>query len=176
VFYFFVSHLQDLSVELTLKQKISTPEGPYVPTGGISQADGLALIKKLDAGLEVIAELSTEMAVSTTYNVIAQTKGGDQNNVIHIGGHSDSVAAGPGINDNGCKHTVISIGIGYYIWLKKRNTPLLCAFGGWDVRLRHTGYHLYLLIFRLKLKTDLNCYSWHHFHSRGCDSTYEIFR
>lgn len=28
------------------------------------------------------------------YNVIAQTIGGDQNNVLHICGHSDSVAAG----------------------------------------------------------------------------------
>lgn len=47
-------------------QRLSTPEGPYVPTGGISQADGLALIEKLDAGIEVIADLSTEMSVKTT--------------------------------------------------------------------------------------------------------------
>jgi carboxypeptidase Q len=33
--------------------------------------------------------------------VIAQTKGGDQDNVLAIGSHTDSVAAGPGINDNG---------------------------------------------------------------------------
>ena len=47
-------------------QRLSTPEGPYVPTGGISQADGLALIEKLDAGINVIADLSTEMSVKTT--------------------------------------------------------------------------------------------------------------
>ncbi|KAG8161227.1 hypothetical protein KVR01_009491 [Diaporthe batatas] len=34
------------------------------------------------------------------YNVIAQTKGGDPNNVLQLGAHMDSVAAGPGINDN----------------------------------------------------------------------------
>lgn len=33
--------------------------------------------------------------------MIAQTKTGDPENVIHVGAHSDSVAAGPGINDNG---------------------------------------------------------------------------
>ncbi|KAL5354477.1 hypothetical protein ACLOAV_000566 [Pseudogymnoascus australis] len=82
-------------------QRISTPEGPYVPTGGISQADGLALLARLNAGEEVVADLSTTTKVTTTYNVIAQTIGGDQNNVLHICGHSDSVAAGPGINDNG---------------------------------------------------------------------------
>lgn len=33
--------------------------------------------------------------------MIAQTKGGDQNNVVALGAHTDSVGAGPGINDNG---------------------------------------------------------------------------
>ena len=54
----------------------------------------------------------------TNYNVIAETKGGDKNNVLMIGGHTDSVFAGqvtlilnikvlllmiirPGINDDG---------------------------------------------------------------------------
>ena len=35
------------------------------------------------------------------YNVLAQTKGGDQNSVVMLGAHSDSVDAGPGINDDG---------------------------------------------------------------------------
>ncbi|TVY21126.1 Leucine aminopeptidase 2 [Lachnellula arida] len=78
----------------------------YVPnlgceTGGISMADGEALVARVQAGETVIADLATEMAVSTTYNVIAETIGGDHENVIHMSGHSDSVAAGPGINDNG---------------------------------------------------------------------------
>lgn len=45
--------------------------------------------------------MTSEAAVKTTYNVIAETKGGDHENVIHVSGHSDSVTAGPGINDNG---------------------------------------------------------------------------
>ncbi|MGG6495044.1 UNVERIFIED_CONTAM: M28 family peptidase, partial [Bacteroidetes bacterium 56_B9] len=36
-----------------------------------------------------------------TYNLIAQTKRGDPDNVLVVGAHSDSVFAGPGINDNG---------------------------------------------------------------------------
>jgi len=36
-----------------------------------------------------------------TTNVIAQTKGGDPDNCVMLGGHSDSVAEGPGINDDG---------------------------------------------------------------------------
>ncbi|RAL60629.1 hypothetical protein DID88_009947 [Monilinia fructigena] len=39
-------------------------------------------------------------AINTT-NIIAQTRGGDQDNCVMLGGHSDSVAEGPGINDDG---------------------------------------------------------------------------
>ncbi|KAG8680962.1 Leucyl aminopeptidase yscIV, partial [Ceratobasidium sp. 395] len=34
-------------------------------------------------------------------NIIAQTFWGNQSNVIHVGGHLDSVPAGPGVNDDG---------------------------------------------------------------------------
>jgi hypothetical protein len=36
-----------------------------------------------------------------TENVIAETPGGEQDRVVMAGGHLDSVAGGPGINDNG---------------------------------------------------------------------------
>ncbi|KAK2601352.1 hypothetical protein N8I77_010807 [Diaporthe amygdali] len=35
-----------------------------------------------------------------TYNIIAQTRDGDPYNVLQLGAHMDSVAEGPGINDN----------------------------------------------------------------------------
>jgi aminopeptidase Y len=37
----------------------------------------------------------------TVNNVLAETPGGDPNNVIMVGAHLDSVQEGPGINDNG---------------------------------------------------------------------------
>ena len=36
-----------------------------------------------------------------TENVIAETAAGDPNRTVVVGAHLDSVAAGPGINDNG---------------------------------------------------------------------------
>ena len=39
--------------------------------------------------------------LKTTYNVLAETPGGDADNVVMAGAHLDSVGAGPGINDNG---------------------------------------------------------------------------
>lgn len=38
---------------------------------------------------------------ATTYNVLAESVGGDSNNVVMVGAHLDSVDDGPGINDNG---------------------------------------------------------------------------
>lgn len=82
-------------------QRIPTKDNDYVPTAGISQGAGQGFVTLLDLGIAVNVTLSTTSKDITTYNIIAQTIGGDQNNVIHVGGHSDSVSAGPGINDNG---------------------------------------------------------------------------
>ncbi|KAH9215505.1 putative leucine aminopeptidase 2 [Leptodontidium sp. 2 PMI_412] len=82
-------------------QILPTDGGPYVPTAGITQAEGLALVARLAAGEAVVAEFTTVTNDIVTNNVIAETIEGDHDNVIHISGHSDSVAAGPGINDNG---------------------------------------------------------------------------
>lgn len=57
----------------------------------------------INSGVTVIGNLVVDAVVETRYtaNVIATTKGGDQNNVVFSGGHTDSVLAGPGINDDG---------------------------------------------------------------------------
>jgi Zn-dependent M28 family amino/carboxypeptidase len=52
-------------------------------------------------GLIMRLKTDTFRGIATTYNVFAETKGGDPNNVIMVGAHLDSVNAGPGINDNG---------------------------------------------------------------------------
>ncbi|KAL4876391.1 hypothetical protein BJY04DRAFT_143401 [Aspergillus karnatakaensis] len=76
--------------------------GPYAPILGISLEDGEALIAATEAGpLTVDLVIDARSENRTTHNVIAQTKGGDPDNVISLGGHSDSVNAGPGVNDDG---------------------------------------------------------------------------
>jgi Zn-dependent M28 family amino/carboxypeptidase len=74
---------------------------PFVPTVGITQGQGEALLAQIQAGVNINIALSSKANLTTTYNVIAETKEGDHDNVIHVSGHSDSVTAGPGINDNG---------------------------------------------------------------------------
>ncbi|KAE8351315.1 putative leucine aminopeptidase 2 [Aspergillus coremiiformis] len=77
-------------------------KGSYSATVGISLADGQKLISLAEAGsVSVDLWVNSHQENRTTYNVIAQTKGGDPNNVVTLGGHTDSVEAGPGINDDG---------------------------------------------------------------------------
>ncbi|KAM3424993.1 Peptide hydrolase [Cercospora zeina] len=69
-----------------------------------SQADGQALAAMAaNVSLEGVLEMRPlrQRQRQKTYNLIVQTKQGDPNNVLVVGAHSDSVFAGPGINDNG---------------------------------------------------------------------------
>jgi aminopeptidase S len=56
---------------------------------------------KLDAAGFTTRVQSFTYGGATGYNLIADYPGGDANNVVMLGGHLDSVPAGPGINDNG---------------------------------------------------------------------------
>ena len=38
---------------------------------------------------------------TSTFNILAETRGGDATSIVMVGAHLDSVAAGPGIQDNG---------------------------------------------------------------------------
>ncbi len=52
-------------------------------------------------GLILRLKTDTFRGIATTSNVLAESKGGNPDNVVMIGAHLDSVNAGPGINDNG---------------------------------------------------------------------------
>ncbi|MGY1621218.1 M28 family metallopeptidase [Geodermatophilus sp. SYSU D00965] len=87
-----------------LKGTLGTPmpEDSAIPVLGTSYAVGEELTGLLAAG-EVRVELTTSTLseTRTTYNVLADTPEGSQDRVVVVGAHLDSVAAGPGINDNG---------------------------------------------------------------------------
>lgn len=74
-----------------------------IPTLGTSYTLGEELYNLVNDSQTVILRVmvSTESGTRATSNVIAETPGGNENNVILLGAHLDSVPAGPGINDNG---------------------------------------------------------------------------
>lgn len=80
------------------------PEGVKVsPCVGISKEEGEKYIKLLLEGekLESMIIIDSFVGPITTVNVIAETVLGDEDNIVMLGAHSDSVSAGPGINDDG---------------------------------------------------------------------------
>lgn len=73
------------------------------PVIGTSHAVGVALADDDADGNDVAVriDVQTFMEERSTANLLAETPGGDPNNVVMAGGHLDSVAGGAGINDNG---------------------------------------------------------------------------
>jgi len=69
-----------------------------IPVIGVSKADGARLRGRPG---ETRIALNAGVRIEKSSNVIAQTKTGSTADVVVVGGHLDSVPAGPGINDNG---------------------------------------------------------------------------
>jgi Zn-dependent M28 family amino/carboxypeptidase len=80
-----------------------------IPVVFASFAIGEALYAQFQAGDPVAVHLvtSTLSEERTTWNVLADTRRGDANHTIVLGGHLDSVVPGPGINDNGSGSAMI---------------------------------------------------------------------
>ncbi|KAF3941956.1 hypothetical protein ABW19_dt0207186 [Dactylella cylindrospora] len=74
----------------------------FIVAAFIGRDVGAALAEKLGSGtLPASINSIFHIQVEETANIIATTKGGNQNQIITVGAHTDSVEAGPGINDNG---------------------------------------------------------------------------
>ncbi|MCZ4293328.1 M28 family metallopeptidase [Vibrio sinaloensis] len=69
----------------------------------------------------VSLQLNVQDDVVLTQNIIAETKGGDENQVVMLGAHLDSVPEGPGINDNGSGTAGL---LEYAVTLANLNAPV----------------------------------------------------
>jgi Zn-dependent M28 family amino/carboxypeptidase len=70
-----------------------------IPAVSTSYASGVTLANT--PGLVMRVATDTFLGVISTSNVLAESRGGNPGNVVMVGAHLDSVAEGPGINDNG---------------------------------------------------------------------------
>lgn len=77
--------------------------GLLVPVGVVTLENGEAWTTRLEAGEELVVTLLVDATTEAreSWNIIAETKEGDPNNVVMLGAHLDSVQAGPGVNDDG---------------------------------------------------------------------------
>ena len=69
-----------------------------IPVVSVSKADG-ARLRRAPGPTTLILDATTKTMAAR--NIIAQTATGSTQNVVMVGAHLDSVAEGPGINDNG---------------------------------------------------------------------------
>lgn len=69
-----------------------------IPVGVIDPTADAAL-RRTEAPVTLV--LDNQPVMTTSRNVIAQTRSGDPDSVVVVGAHLDSVGSGPGINDNG---------------------------------------------------------------------------
>jgi aminopeptidase Y len=69
--------------------------------GVTSVTQDVGLVLAATPGLVMRLKTDTFRGIATTYNVLAESTGGDPSNVVMAGAFLDSVNAGPGINSNG---------------------------------------------------------------------------
>jgi Zn-dependent M28 family amino/carboxypeptidase len=73
--------------------------GVNIPVIGIANDQGEEFVNTADLQLRVNVQTTT--VTVDTFNVLASTERGDPTKQVLVGAHLDSVAEGPGINDNG---------------------------------------------------------------------------
>ncbi|TFV65959.1 UNVERIFIED_ORG: M20/M25/M40 family metallo-hydrolase [Bacillus sp. AZ43] len=108
--------------------------GVVNPTLGAYEARGPVLGTSFAAGQALAQPGSTaridvqEPETRTDVNVIAEWPGANPDNVVMAGAHLDSVAAGPGINDNGSGSAAL---LETALLMAKSNTPNTLRFAWW---------------------------------------------
>jgi Zn-dependent M28 family amino/carboxypeptidase len=87
------------NIPSTLNGTLGPAFTPNIPVTSVSQAVGQQLAST--TGLDMRLKTDTFRGMATSSNVLAETPGGNPNNVVMAGAHLDSVSAGPGIQKNG---------------------------------------------------------------------------
>ncbi len=111
-----------------------------LPVTGITMAMGQQLAAT--PGLVLRLKTETLRGIATTYNVLAETKDGDPNNVVMAGAHLDSVNAGPGINDNGSGSAALIEVAKQMTKVKPRNKVRFAWWGAEESNLVGSTYYV----------------------------------
>ncbi len=117
-------------------------EPAKIPTLAIAGQDGKTLLSLAGQGMvKVKLDSKTEVAQKTGHNIIGTLKG-STDDVFVLGGHYDSVSAGPGANDNGSGTAVIlelARELGHQ---DHKHTFVLIAFDGEELGLLGSRYYV----------------------------------
>jgi Zn-dependent M28 family amino/carboxypeptidase len=84
-----------------------TLDPPVADIPAVSTPFALGAELATTAGLNMRVAVDATVKSTTTFNVLADTPGGRTDRTVVVGAHLDSVAEGPGINDNGSGSSAI---------------------------------------------------------------------
>lgn len=116
------------------------------PVLGASFAVGQELATSLEAGAPVTVSVAAwgEMIDVESWNVLAELKGRREDRAVVVGGHLDSVAAGPGINDNGSgTATILELAIQMAaLGIEPENTVRFAFWGGEELGLLGSRHYV----------------------------------
>ena len=107
---------------------------------GVTQAMGQQLAAT--PGLVMRLKTDTFRGTATTSNVLAETPGGNPDNVVMAGAHLDSVNAGPGIQDNGSGSAAILEVAEQMAKVKPRNKVRFALWGAEESGLVGSTYYV----------------------------------
>eukprot|EP00045_Choanoeca_perplexa_P007706 m.70821 g.70821 ORF g.70821 m.70821 type:complete len:505 (+) comp14180_c0_seq1:64-1578(+) len=120
----------------------SGPSWPRIRTNEWLPTDKFATIPVVTVGAalgDILSALTQQVTlivdatntISDTFNVIAETTAGDDDSILVAGAHLDSVAAGPGINDNGSGAAALLSIVNVMVAkkIKPRNKIRFCWWG-----------------------------------------------
>ncbi|MFP5417119.1 MAG: M28 family peptidase [Actinomycetes bacterium] len=119
----------------------------------IGDATGLtipAVFATYDAGVDLAQTPGATVTVTvdftedqrTSYNVLAETKSGNDANVVMAGAHLDSVQEGPGINDNGSGSAALLETAIQFAKVKPANTVRFAWWGAEEYGLLGSEYYV----------------------------------
>ena len=123
---------------------LSEPHPDYVPAGGMTQADGQAVVALMAQGpLTATVQLETVDETVTTFNVLAETSTGRDDNVVMVGAHLDGAQEGAGINDNATgSSAILETAVQLAKVNKLNNTVRFAWWGGEEDGLRGSNHYV----------------------------------
>ncbi|CAF1335882.1 unnamed protein product [Rotaria sordida] len=132
---------------------VSLGQENYLPALFLSSGIGQELVNAAqntptNAGVRIIIQVE-DLPLSPIGNICADTPTGDITQTIVVGSHSDSVPAGPGINDNGSGSTA-NLGLAIALarlfnnsnYAKYKYRVRFCWWGAEEIGLLGADYHV----------------------------------
>lgn len=124
----------------TLNGTLGSSFGLAIPVTAVTLDVGQQLAST--AGLVMRLRTETLAGDITSFNVLAESRSGDANNVIMVGAHLDSVNNGPGIQDNGSGSAAIIETARQMAKVEPRNKVRFALWGAEEAGLIGSTYYV----------------------------------